>query len=296
MRKTLVQTLCAAFCAILFALSGMGGGSMSLIMRRNIMAATGKVDYGGRTTIIVRVPDGGGEFGFGSVSAPAGTEIDWGDGTVTEKSNRSHVYSTGGDYIVSVGSEATYVKIYQGINPGYVTAAPNAIGWNISNFSQAFRGCTNISSIGFDARHDRIITSINESFMSCGSLIELKVPDYLGTSQTDFYYMFAGCSNLKRLELPSGFGAYATRTSGCFGISRYYLSNLKEAIFRGDSNGFKISIDGFSACDLEVSSIVSILTSLQVVSAETVNIGSSNKAKLTPEQIAIAESKGWTVV
>ena len=47
---------------------------------------------------------------------------------------------------------------------------------------------------------------------------------------------------------------------------------------------------------LTVDSLVNILNALPNASASRVcNLGSTNLAKLTPEQIAIATNKGWTL-
>ena len=48
--------------------------------------------------------------------------------------------------------------------------------------------------------------------------------------------------------------------------------------------------------DLNVDILVNILNTLPHVNSEVLNIGSTNLAKLTEEQIAIATNKGWTVV
>ena len=48
--------------------------------------------------------------------------------------------------------------------------------------------------------------------------------------------------------------------------------------------------------DLNVDTLVNILNTLPHVNSEVLNIGSTNLAKLTEDQIAIAINKGWTVV
>ena len=48
--------------------------------------------------------------------------------------------------------------------------------------------------------------------------------------------------------------------------------------------------------DLNIDTLINILNTLPQVNSEILNIGSTNLAKLTEEQIAIATNKGWTVV
>jgi hypothetical protein len=48
--------------------------------------------------------------------------------------------------------------------------------------------------------------------------------------------------------------------------------------------------------DLNIDTLINILNTLPQVNSEILNIGPTNLAKLTEDQIAIAINKGWTVV
>lgn len=100
----------------------------------------------------------------------------------------------------------------------------------------------------------------------------------------------------------------------------YYNRNLKEVhlgnlsnVTNFESNSFNssnVSLTGFTVdalpninlnvgwqyCPLSVDSLVSIFNALPTASgSRTVTIGSTNKNKLSAEQLAIATNKGWTV-
>lgn len=99
----------------------------------------------------------------------------------------------------------------------------------------------------------------------------------------------------------------------------YYNRNLKEvhlgnlsAVKNFESNCFNasnVSLTGFTVeklpnmnlnvgwqyCPLSVDSLVSILNALPFATNKTVTIGTTNKNKLSAEQLAIATRKGWTV-
>ena len=100
--------------------------------------------------------------------------------------------------------------------------------------------------------------------------------------------MFDGCASLVTLDL-SGLDTskvqYYTNTfSRC-----YALKNVSSCAFYRS-----ISFSGSS--NLTHDSLMSIINNLATVtSTQTLTIGTTNKAKLTDDEIAVATGKGWTV-
>ena len=127
-------------------------------------------------------------------------------------------------------------------------------------------------------------TDFTNAFRGCSSLTELPL---LNTSNgTKFYGAWEGCSSLTtfpKLNLSKGTNFYdawwncsALTTLGGFGA-------IKESIDLSYSN------------KLTVESIMNVINQAATVTGKTMNLGSTNLAKLSDEQKAVATSKGWTL-
>ena len=121
-------------------------------------------------------------------------------------------------------------------------------------------------------------------FYNCSSLITIPL---LNTSNVVYMDdMFRGCSSL--ISIPAldvsnaSFGNYMFL--GC--------TNLEEIHMTGMKSNFSI----FSSTKFTESALVEILNNLATVtSTKTLTMGSTNLAKLTDEEKAIATNKGWTL-
>ena len=134
------------------------------------------------------------------------------------------------------------------------------IGTNsIANFANMFRGCSSLQFVPlFDTSSG---TDFHYMFYGCSSL--QSVPLFDTSSGTDFDYMFYGCSVL-----------YAGALSG----TRYTIS--------------------YGNCKLDRAAIVAVFNALgtAVPPAQTITVtGNPGVPYLTPDDIAIATGKGWTV-
>ena len=72
-----------------------------------------------------------------------------------------------------------------------------------------------------------------------------------------------------------------------------YLPNVVDFKF---GKGWQHSTSFADDKKLSRESLLSIINNLEVVSGETLTLGSVNLAKLTDDDIAIATNKGWSVV
>lgn len=110
-------------------------------------------------------------------------------------------------------------------------------------------------------------------------LIDTKKVNYMN-------YMFSGCTSLitvPKLDV-SNVNYISSMFSGC--------TSLKSILMYG----MKVSFDISASTQFEESDLVTILNNLATVtSTQTLTMGSTNLAKLTDEEKAIATNKGWTL-
>ena len=148
-----------------------------------------------------------------------------------------------------------------------LTSLNDIANWNtenVVNMRYAFSGMKNITNLDFISNWNMIkVTNMSNMFLSCSSLTSVDLSNWDTSSVTNMSDMFRGCSSLTTfISMP-----------------------------------ISVSIS-FSGCNnLTVDSLMSIVNNLATVTTtQTLTIGSTNIAKLTSGQIAIAINKGWTVV
>ena len=148
---TLLQALGAAFCAILCALSGMGGGGMMIGARTAAWAKSGGgfvPKYEDGTVFEIELIEGDDL----NVTLACRSEIvsnswvnfgvDMGDGTeyVANISNISHTYERPGRYVVQIEGKARRVSLG-------ITCSGNIIGQYITNIIRLSDALTSLSQI-----------------------------------------------------------------------------------------------------------------------------------------------------
>lgn len=126
------------------------------------------------------------------------------------------------------------------------------------------------------------------------------------TSCTNFATMFQHCA-FTTIDLTSFDCSNAVYVTNMFHICPNAVSlcgdRTLDEIVRGNIgilNGLKLSIDasGSNYTKLNVQSMVALfngVADLTGQASKTITVGKTNLAKLTPEQIAIATNKNWTV-
>ena len=191
---------------------------------------------------------------------------------------------------------------------------PNWNVSNISNFAGAFFNCENLSVLNVSNWRPINAVNMQTMFKNCSKLTELNISNWGTLSKVStLYSTFDGCSSLTELVLPaftSTLTDMETTFAYCTNLTTLDLSNcdLSNAVFRNTFNtttnltninsGTNISNDiMFSDCNkLTVTSLLSIINNLATVTgSKTLTLGSTNLAKLTDGQIAIATNKGWTI-
>ncbi len=182
-----------------------------------------------------------------------------------------------------------------------------------TSFHQLFNGCSKLTTI--PQLNTSNGTKFTYMFYGCSELTTIPQLDVSGG--TDFSYMFNGCSKLTEIpELDTSnsntfyamfYNCYALTTIPLLDVSKaktgsYSLSGLfsgcRELVNVTFAGTFPITsnLSVFSSSSkLTVDSLMSFINALSdnsgLSTTYTVTIGSTNLAKLTPEQIAIATNK-----
>ena len=146
-----------------------------------------------------------------------------------------------------------------------------------------FSDCYNLTTI---PQIDTSSVTIMESmFTNCFQLTT--IPQIDTSSVTIMQGMFYSCSNLT--TIPQIDTSSVTNMSYMF----YSCSSLADL---GGLMGLKCDID-LSSCPLTHDSILNVINKAADVTAspKTLTLGSTNLAKLSDEEKAIATNKGWTL-
>lgn len=153
---------------------------------------------------------------------------------------------------------------------------------SVTSMKGMFYFCKKLTSVPlFDMSS---VTDAYEMFSRCTSLIT--IPQFDTSSLTKMNYMFYQCTKLT--TIPQLSVSNVTSFSDAF----YNCVSLKTILMYG----MKVSFDISASTQFEESDLVTILNNLATVtSTQTLTMGSTNLAKLTDAEKAIATNKGWTL-
>ena len=171
---------------------------------------------------------------------------------------------------------------------------------NVTNTNQMFYGCTNLTTI------PQLDTSkVNTMSYMFGSCTRLTTISQLDTSSvTNMAYMFSECIRLA--TIPQLNGEKITILSGAFSNCKL-LENFNGIINLGQGylttqsanySNYKLILS--NSTKLTHDSLINVINNLYDIKTKGVKpqqlvLGSTNLAKLTAEEVAIATNKGWTV-
>ena len=197
------------------------------------------------------------------------TEYTGGDGKISKADFPNFYYAGSGAY--SNAPTVTKFKYFQFDSTSATT-----------NFEYIWNNCTGLTKLPL------IDTSIGTNFSyawyGCSSLTEF--PELDLSSGTNFNHAWQNCSSLTSfpmLDLSKGTNFLAAWWS-CSS-----LTNL------GGFGAIKESIDLSGSPKLTVESLMNVINQAATVTGKTMTLGSTNLAKLSDEQKAVATSKGWTL-
>ena len=164
-----------------------------------------------------------------------------------------------------------------------LTTIPQIDTSSVTIMQNMFSDCYNLTTI---SQIDTSSVTIMESmFTNCFQLTT--IPQIDTSSVTDMSYMFYSCSKLTTIPLID--------TSSVTDMTNIFRSCSSLADL-GGLMGLKCDID-LSSCPLTHDSILNVINKAADVTAspKTLTLGSTNLAKLSDEEKAIATNKGWTL-
>ncbi len=200
------------------------------------------------------------------------------------------------EYIDNVVSGSSYST------PGYIRIIkqlPNELIINTTNLDYMFYNSklTKIPKMNLNS-----VVSMIGMFNNCEELLEVSE---LNTSNiTRFYSLFNGCKNLIKISKLNA--NKINDLENCFArcYSLKILGGLENIGMAYDetktSNYTKYKLDLSSSVNFTHESLINVINNLYDIATKGCNaqqlvLGSSNLAKLTSEEIAIATAKGWTI-
>ena len=190
--------------------------------------------------------------------------------------------------IVDVDGITNLTRAFDYLNSTYIDLS-NFDSSNATLFSSLFERSFSLESINLAHFNTSKATKINGMFYFCQSLKSIDVSSFDTSNVTDMGYLFAQCSLIESLDISNFDASKVTRTDAMFaGMTRLnnlkFMKNLKRSII-------------LSHAPLTHESALSVIEGLaEVDTAQTVTFKATTYGTLTEEEIALATSRGWSVV
>ena len=158
-----------------------------------------------------------------------------------------------------------------------------------TNFKYMFNNCSALTTV--PALNTSKGTNFSYMFYQCSALTS--IPALNTSNGTDFSYMFNYCRNLT--SIPQLDLSKATSSSSLSNMFRE-CSALVDLNIVGTINATGLNVQYSPLSHDSLMSIINALANKTGVSGTwKVTLGATNLAKLTADEIAIAEGKGWTL-
>lgn len=187
-----------------------------------------------------------------------------------------------------------------------LTEIPQIDTSNATNMGSMFNECRSLKTA--PRLNMSKVTSTQSMFYNCSSLEEVTGLD---TSKViNMGTMFSGCKNLITVQELDASNAttISTMFSGCTKFKNFGgLKNVGKAFTSKSANNYSYTLTYTQCTELTHESLMNIINGLYDLNltydvanggtlyTQTLKLGSTNLAKLTEEEIAIATSKGWNV-
>ncbi len=183
---------------------------------------------------------------------------------------------------------------------------------NVESLRAFCQGCTSLVKLILKNFDTSKVQNLSHFVVNDSKLEEIDLSSFNTAETTNFQSMFFGCSKLVNLDLGHFDMSKANVVDG-FLYRNSALKNLKFPINFG--KGFIQKTTNYSSYTSDLSglnsltyeSIMSVVNNIYDLNltydvanggtlyTQSLRLGTTNKAKLTAEEIAIATSKGWTV-
>lgn len=159
----------------------------------------------------------------------------------------------------------------------------------VTSMSNLCTGSTKLKQIIMKNLNLKSVTQINSAFSNLKELQEIDFTNTDTSNISNFITMCSSCSNLIRfigvLDVIKNTANIVNIFATCPNLEEVYIKNL-------NSSGLKLS----DSPKLKKECLVYLLENANSTSeTRTLILGSTNLAKLTAEEIAVATNKGWTL-
>ena len=188
--------------------------------------------------------------------------------------------------------------------------------WNTSNVTSIgymFHTCTKLTQLDLSSFNTSNVTNMNSLVRGCSALTQLDLSTWDTSNVTNMSFMFRNCTKLTQLDLSSFNTSNVTSMQNmfytCSKLTQLDVSNFDTSKVTNMSDFIANAsvLQNFISCAIPVSfgasgtalthdSLMSIINNLATVTTtQTLTLGSTNLAKLSSEEKAIATNKGWTL-
>lgn len=172
---------------------------------------------------------------------------------------------------------------------------------NVTNMNGMFKGCSSLKQIPL--LNTKSCNFMQEMFSGCSSITE--IPELDTSNITSMWEMFFKCTSLTTVPMLD-----ASKINNVYNM----FNNCSSLVTLGGLKNLGMSyqtnwIDNVYLATLNLSdspllthdSLMNVINNLydiksKGVKTQTLQLGDTNKAKLTAEEIAIATNKGWNVI
>ena len=153
---------------------------------------------------------------------------------------------------------------------------------NVTNMSYMFDYCSNLTTI--PQLNTSNVTDMSWMFNYCSNLTTIPQLDTSKvTTMRNMFYQCSKLTSIPHLDV-SNVSNLTNVFESCSSLKEIHMTGMKVSFYIGSSTKFTES------------ALVEILNNLATVtSTQRLTMGSTNLAKLTDEEKAIATNKGWTL-
>ena len=159
---------------------------------------------------------------------------------------------------------------------------------NVTNMYRMFEDCAGLTSLDVSNFDTSNVTNMGCMFWGCQNITSLDVSNFDTSNVTNMGYMFIYCTRLIDLYLNFNVGnteGFQQMFGDCISLTNVVGK------FEGTENNLDLHYSPLTAA----SAMVFINGLATVTEKRTLKLSATTYDSLTPEQIAIATSKGWTV-
>ena len=163
---------------------------------------------------------------------------------------------------------------------------------NVTNMDGMFDQCKGLTSLDVSNFDTSNVTLFERMFYGCNNLTSLDISNFDTSKLIGLSDMFGGCNSLSDLYLNFNI-SNITYSLGSFPYTFSYCFSLKNVVGKFEGTKYDLYL---SDCPLTAASAMVFINGLATVTEKRrLTLKASTYDSLTPEQIAIATSKGWTV-